>query len=465
MSSINEWKNKRAGCIIFVAILAVSLVTTQAFVGCGGGGGGSSDQEPVPEEQQPNLLNGLLALAAVAAIVAILWPQDECVDLDGDGYGSPADPSCLFPDLDCDDSDPTVNPGAAEVADDGIDQDCNGVDTITCIVDDDMDGYGTDVGTTVLAPDGSCDTADGESLDFTDCDDTDPDVNPGAVESFSTGNCSDGVDNDCDGSVDLDEACFMAEIPAGEFVMGSDSTDAYSSDIEYPEHVVLLSAYEIDYYEVTNSEFADFLNAYGSNTSPEGYEMLDVDDPDRHVFFDDIVGFSWYAEAGYEDHPVIQVTWYGANTFCDYNGKRLPTEAEREKAARGGCELGGAPGECEDPADERTYPWGEEAIDCDQANYQGCVGETAPVGSYPLGVSPYGAYDMAGNVEEWIHDWFDSDYYDDSPYQDPQGPGSGMKRVLRGCCWGGHAYHQRVAGRSYYEPDRSASSVGFRCAR
>jgi len=225
--------------------------------------------------------------------------------------------------------------------------------------------------------------------------------------------------------------------------------------------VANLSGYEIDLYEVTNEEFAEFLNAYGSNISPEGYEMLDDDDADRHIYWD---GSSWYAEAGYEVHPVIEVTWYGANTYCDYNGKRLPTEAEWEKAARGGCEVGGDPGACEDPADERTYPWGE-GIGCDHANYEGCVEDTTPVGSYPLGVGPYGAYDMAGNVWEWVHDWWDEDYYDDSPYQDPQGPGSGTARIVRGGSWIDGSIGLRVAGRDDLLPVNSDSGHGFRCAR
>ena len=301
-----------------------------------------------------------------------------------------------------------------------------------------------------------------------DCDDSEADVNPGVTEGPpGDPTCSDGLDNDCDGTADdEDPDCIdvsMTFIPAGEFVMGSDPTDPYSelgSD-EYPEHVVYLSAYEIDLYEVTNAEFADFLNAYGSNESPEGYEMLDADSGNRHIFWD---GSSWYAEGGYEDHPVIEVTWYGAITYCDYHGKRLPTEAEWEKAARGGCEVGGSPGTCEDPADERTYPWGG-GMDCYHANYTACLGDSAPVGSYPLGVSPYGAYDMAGNVWEWVHDWWDSDYYDGSPYQDPQGPVSGTKRVMRSGDWNYSPPYLRVANRVDFNPGYSTGTVGFRCAR
>ena len=277
-------------------------------------------------------------------------------------------------------------------------------------IDDDGDGYSV----------GTC----GSECGPVDCDDTNPDVNPDAFEGpGGDSTCSDGLDNDCDGAIDVDDlGCFgsaMTSIPAGGFVMGSDPDEGHAD--EEPEHVVTLSAYDIDVYEVTNAEFAEFLNAYGSNNSPEGIEMLDADDTDRHIFFD---VDSWIAEAGYEDHPVVEVTWYGADTFCQYFGKRLPTEAEWEKAARGGCEAGGDPGACEDPDDERAYPWGEE-IDCDRANYSGCVEDTTSVGSYPEGMSPYGVHDMGGNVWEWVADKYHPGYYSISPPEDPAGPVTG----------------------------------------
>ena len=189
--------------------------------------------------------------------------------------------------------------------------------------------------------------------------------------------------------------------------------------------------------------------------------MLDADDSDRHIFWDCT---SWYAEAGYADHPVIEVSWYGANTYCEYNDKRLPTEAEWEKAARGGCEMGGEPGACEDPADERSYPWGE-GIDCEHANYSECVGDTTPVGFYPAGVSPYGLYDMAGNVWEWVKDWYDGGYYSISPRTDPTGPESGTYRVLRGGAWSSGTHDLRVAHRTIYVPGGANGIFGFRCAR
>ena len=325
--------------------------------------------------------------------------------------------------------------------------------------DDDGDGY------------------EDETCGGDDCDDSDPDVNPGAIEGPAWDpTCSDGIDNDCNGDLDAaDPSCElsgdMAYIPAGEFVMGSDEIDPDSYYDEYPEHVVYLSGYEIDLFAVTNIEFAEFLNAYGTNISPEGYEMLDSDAAYRHIFLD---GSSWYAEGGYGDHPVIEVSWYGANTYCDYYGKRLPTEAEWEKTARGGCEVGGNPATCDDPADERAYPWGDAEPTCDHANYIDdehgypytyCVGDTTSVGIYSRGMSPYGAYDMAGNVWEWVKDWYDYNYYDYTPYMDPQGPGSGTSRVLRGGSWCFGAYGLRVSYRSYLGPVFSVINIGFRFVR
>ena len=318
------------------------------------------------------------------------------------------------------------------------------------------------VGTSCWDDDG--DGYQDEACGGDDCDDGNPEVNPGETEGpAGDPTCSDGLDNDCDGATDgAEPICVhreMVTIPAGEFVMGSDPGEGAAD--EMPEHVVWLSAFDIDLFAVTNHEFADFLNAYGSNLSPEGYEMLDEDDPDRHIFW---VGGSWHAEFRYREHPAIEVTWYGASAFCDYYGKRLPTEAEFEKASRGGCEVGGAC-VCDTHDDERTYPWGEE-IDCDHANYSGCVGDTTPVGSYPLGVSPYGAYDMAGNVWEWVFDWYEMYYYAFSPYKDPQGPSSGTNRALHGGgSWTDGTYGMRVARRWPYDPISSGNNVGFRCAR
>jgi formylglycine-generating enzyme required for sulfatase activity len=164
----------------------------------------------------------------------------------------------------------------------------------------------------------------------------------------------------------------------------------------------------------------------------------------------------YYGTSQYADFPVIFVDWYMAKAYCDWAGRRLPSEAEWEKAARG--------------TDGRIYPWGNK-LSCKQANYNyngkngGCVGDTTAVGSYPSGASPYGAMDMAGNVSEWVNDWFSDTYYQHSPLRNPSGPTSGDQRVLRGSSWNDLPVDVRSTFRSRSDPDVKASSViGFRCS-
>ena len=223
--------------------------------------------------------------------------------------------------------------------------------------------------------------------------------------------------------------------------MGSDEGD---SD-EQPVHTVYLDAFYIDKTEVTNAQFAQFLNEQG-NQEEGGVTWLDI----RGGLISQSGG-QYQPKSGYEDHPVIEVSWYGARAYCQWAGKRPPTEAEWEKAARG--------------TDGRTYPWGE-GIDCDHAQYSECGGQTVPVGSKPKGVSPYGALDMAGNVWEWVADWYDSDYYGRSPSRNPQGPDSGEYRVLRGGSWYFNGSHARTAFRHNSDrPTLTNYSIGFRCAQ
>jgi formylglycine-generating enzyme required for sulfatase activity len=156
-------------------------------------------------------------------------------------------------------------------------------------------------------------------------------------------------------------------------------------------------------------------------------------------------------ERSFEDHPVTQVTWYGAQAYCQWARARLPTEAEWEKAARG--------------VDGRSYPWGSEPPDCDKAQYGDCGGATVPVGSRTAGVSPYGVLDMAGNVWEWVADWYDPAYYGSSPSQNPQGPASGECKVFRGGSWGYPSAFIRASDRARNRPTYAGFNVGFRCAK
>jgi formylglycine-generating enzyme required for sulfatase activity len=150
---------------------------------------------------------------------------------------------------------------------------------------------------------------------------------------------------------------------------------------------------------------------------------------------------------------VIYVDWNQASAYCAWNEKRMPTEAEWEKAARG--------------PSAQAFPWGDGTPDCTLANsWQkgACVGDTSAVGSYPAGASPYGVMDMAGNVMEWVQDWYQPDYYSLSPYANPTGPSSRTHRVLRGRSWLNLWYYLCTAYRYYGYPNTPSNSIGFRCA-
>jgi formylglycine-generating enzyme required for sulfatase activity len=240
----------------------------------------------------------------------------------------------------------------------------------------------------------------------------------------------------------------MVLIPAGTFEMGSESGDTAES----PVHTVHLDDYYIDVYEVTNGSYKACVDA-----------MVCAQPHPRRASSD--INFAHYWSSTYDNYPVIYVSWKDANTYCEWREARLPTEAEWEKAARGGLE-------------GTLYPWGN-TFDGSLANFcdSNCPKEsanpdfddgyavTAPVGSYsPNG---YGLYDMVGNVSEWVADWYAEDYYRTLPadVRNPLGPDTGSFRVMRGGSWYYQADWLGVANRTYAAANYTFDGVGFRCAR
>jgi formylglycine-generating enzyme required for sulfatase activity len=234
----------------------------------------------------------------------------------------------------------------------------------------------------------------------------------------------------------------MVIIPDGEFMMGCNkAVDNQCSDDEKPYHQVYLDAFYIDKYEVTVTEYDKCVNE-GKCKAPRSKSD------------------NQYCNLGYSDrgdHPVNCVNWDQTNSYCAWAGKRLPTEAEWEKAARG--------------TDGRKYPWGNKKAYCDYVvmsqRGRGCDrNSTWPVGSKPKGASAHGVMDMAGNVWEWVQDWYDGNYYGVSPARNPSGPSYGNDRTLRGGSWYGSFLGDfRASYRYRGNPTSREYNVGFRCAR
>ncbi len=235
----------------------------------------------------------------------------------------------------------------------------------------------------------------------------------------------------------------MVYIPEGEFTMGIDrETVGGSDEWSVPAHNVYLDSYWIDQYEITNRQYQKCV-AEQACEKPPVYDIAN----------------EYYEEKQYENYPVTTIFWEQAKVYCEWVGASLPTEAQWEKAARG--------------IDGRKYPWGDDYEFEDRANH--CNGDkclfpdpcndgfefTAPVGSYQKGASPYDVFDMTGNVDEWVIDWFAEDYYKNSPDKNPQGPENGTYHGLRGGSWGDSHETLQIWRRSW--SSGTDNEIGFRC--
>jgi serine/threonine-protein kinase len=257
----------------------------------------------------------------------------------------------------------------------------------------------------------------------------------------------------------------MVYVPEGEFVMGSNVGEANAQ----PQHSVYLDAYWIDKTEVTNAMFALFVEATGYQTDAEQLGSSWIFDGGS---WSEVSGADWQHPrgpasdlTGLNNHPVVNVSWNDALTYCEWAGSQLPSEAQWEKAARG--------------EDERIYPWGNQDPNGDLLNFADAnlnvdwatknVNDgyefTAPVGSYPAGASPYGALDMAGNVWEWVNDLYGETYYRDSPSSNPVGPSTGNSRVLRGGSWNHDGSDLKSFIRISANSSAAIDNFGFRCSR
>jgi sulfatase modifying factor 1 len=259
-----------------------------------------------------------------------------------------------------------------------------------------------------------------------------------------------------------DDGSTMILIPTGEFQMGGAEEDVADQPdgrlltfiAERPIHTVKLDAFYIDKFEVRNDQYRKFLQAASAGDSKWDHSDQPADSGHEQRYLTD-------ALKG-DDQPAVGLNWYDAYAYCQWAGKRLPTEAEWEYAARGSEGV-------------RKYPWGQEEPDADGiwwANYRPENGAatdghraSAPVGSYPDGVSPFGLMDMAGNAEEWVQDWYSINYFRMTEgAENPPGPLNGKKRVIKGGSYEAPVHQIRVAMRLYGRPHDKGPRIGVRCA-
>jgi len=227
----------------------------------------------------------------------------------------------------------------------------------------------------------------------------------------------------------------MKIIPAGEFLMGSKQAEGRAD--ERPQRKIYMDSYAIDINEVTNERYLNFIHSTGRKESPNPYG-------DRLLS----------EETGIDSLPVVQVTWYDAVDYCRWAGKRLPTEAEWEKAARG--------------AQGSLFPWGAQPPRTKPVNFEKNWDGTKtlwPVGSKTETSSSYGIHDMAGNVREWVQDWYAPDYYTNGPTKNPQGPKTGILKVIKGGSWHSFKSDVRSAARGKGGFALKTDGIGFRCAK